>query len=65
MGEYESDRAEEPETGEEATLKLARKRFADFSDSIDQQLIVLVERWAHTAAPNAGRSIKKNRTTRG
>ena len=55
MGEYESYSGEEPETGEEATLKLARKRFADFSESIDQQLVLLVARWAHAAAPNAGR----------
>ena len=64
MGEYESDRGDEPETGEEAMLKLARKRFADFSESIDQQLIVLVARWAHAAAPNAGRKIKADRTSR-
>jgi len=64
MGDYEFDRGEEPETGEEATLKLARKRFADFSDSIDQQLVVLVARWAHTAAPNAGRNFKADRTKR-
>jgi len=61
MGDHDFDRGEESETGEEATLKLARKRFADFSDSIDQQLIVLVARWIDQAAPNAGRNFKRNR----